>query len=54
MQEQHFDFVVSGLSEDACDELLAVIQHFVEEAGGTIGGGYAPVEEAEDGQDTNS
>lgn len=50
MPEEHFDFVVNGLSETACLALLTSIQVFVEEAGGTIGGGYAPVEDDDDVQ----
>jgi len=53
MPEQHFNFVVSGLSETACLALLASIQVFVEEAGGQIGGGYSPVEEVPDVQNQN-
>jgi len=54
MREQHFDFVVSGLSETACVALLASIQVIVEEAGGKIGGGFTPVGDDSDVQETNS
>jgi hypothetical protein len=46
MVPQKFDLVVEGLSEEACLELLVTIQHFVEEAGGTVGGGFTQDEDA--------
>jgi hypothetical protein len=47
----HFDFTVTDLSEAACDELMKQIATWVEEAGGTIGGGFAAEEEQEAGDE---
>jgi len=47
----HFDFTVTDLSETACDELMKQIAAWVEEAGGTIGGGFAAEEDQEAGDE---
>lgn len=48
--EIHFDFVVSGLDEAQADYLLERIIELVSVQGGSVGGGFAPVEEVQDEQ----
>lgn len=48
--EYRFELVVSGLDEVKVEGLLDLIIAHVEEAGGKVGGGFAPVSE-EEGED---